>query len=38
MTEKRDTAISDEALAARAKEEAWAQECLLERYLSLIHI
>ena len=25
MTEKRDTAISDEALAARAKEEAWAQ-------------
>ncbi len=36
MTEKRDTAISDEALAARAKEEAWAQECLLERYKPLV--
>ena len=36
MTEKRDTAISDEALAARAKEEAWAQERLLERYKPLV--
>ena len=36
MTENRATAISDEALAARAKEEAWAQECLLERYKPLV--
>ena len=36
MTEKCGPTISDEVLADRAKQEAWAQECLLERYKPLV--